>query len=399
VERLFGVRMAAIALSVGVMSLFLIGPFLDVLVWRRGGRWLCGYGVVFAASATVTAIAIIVTVLLFRTIGPKRTRLGAQIAAAPVGGVFIVGIQLAAMFSAGTMSRLAFLRSQFVAAHAPGANSPFWWPARAALGDTHALGVVVVASATWFVAVAAFHASRFSGYILEASSASRKGDRRRPVSSVFRVRSAPATLRRKENLLLLRDPWLISQSLTQLLYLVPPAILLIRNFASDGRIAIILVPILIMSAGQLAGGLAWLTISGEDAPDLVMTAPVTQSRILRAKMEAVIECVGFVFSPFILCLALFVPGAALVAGVGIAASGISSAMIQLWFRSQAKRSHFRRRHTSLRIATFAEAFSSIMWAAAGAVAADGSWIAGIIASIAIGVLALVRLLSPAPRTE
>jgi ABC-2 type transport system permease protein len=243
--------------------------------------------------------------------------------------------------------------------------------------------------------VATFYASRFAGYTIEASSTAQKRERRAAIPSVFRVRNASATLRRKERLLLLRDPWLISQSLTQLLYLVPPAFLLIRNFDLTGRIAIVVVPVLVMSAGQLAGGLAWLTISGEDAPDLVMTAPVAPRQILRAKVEAVLECIGFVFFPFVLCLALVAPGAAAVAAVGVAASAISSALIQLWFRSQAKRSHFRRRHTSSRIATFAEAFSSIIWAAAGALAAGGSWIAGIIALIAIGVLALIRLFSPA----
>ena len=52
--------------------------------------------------------------------------------------------------------------------------------------------------------------------------------------------------------------------------------------------------------------------------------------------------------------------------VGIAA--MSATAIQLWFRVQAKRSQFRRRQTSSRIATFAEAFSSIGWAATSALA-------------------------------
>ena len=123
-----------------------------------------------------------------------------------------------------------------------------------------------------------------------------------------------------------------------------------------------------MAAGQLAGGLAWLTISGEDAPDLVGSAPVAPSRLLRAKVEAVHAMhrhrllsvrggAGFVVA---------VPGA--VAAVGIFAAAVSSTAIQLWFRSQAKRSEFRRRHTSSRIATFAEALISITWAATGGIA-------------------------------
>jgi ABC-2 type transport system permease protein len=150
-----------------------------------------------------------------------------------------------------------------------------------------------------------------------------------------------------------------------------------------------------MAAGQLAGGLAWLTISGEDAPDLVQTAPITERQAWRAKVEAVMQCVAIIFAPFVVCLLLISPGLALVAALGILASAASATAIQFWFRSQAKRSNFRRRHTSSRIATFSEAFSSITWAGAGAIAAAGSWLASIVALLALGILAVVRLFSPA----
>ncbi|WP_204307097.1 hypothetical protein, partial [Klebsiella aerogenes] len=68
-------------------------------------------------------------------------------------------------------------------------------------------------------------------------------------------------------------PWLMSQTLMQMLYLLPPALLLWQSFGEGGNPAPLIVPVLVMAAGQLAGGLAWLAISGEDAPDLVATAP------------------------------------------------------------------------------------------------------------------------------
>jgi hypothetical protein len=43
----------------------------------------------------------------------------------------------------------------------------------------------------------------------------------------------------------------------------------------------------LMAAGQLTGGLAWLAISGEDAPDLIATAPLTARQVVQAKIEAV----------------------------------------------------------------------------------------------------------------
>ena len=394
-QRLFAVRIGAIALSVSLMSLLLVGPFIDILAWQGGSRWLGAYGVIAAVSLVATALAIVLTVSLFQTIGPRRTRLAAQIVAAVIGGMFVIGLQMAAMFSTGTMSRLAFLQSKYVLTHAPDIHSAFWWPARAALGDVQTLITVVVASLVLFFVITALYAPRFANYAIAASGVSGRSVHNRNVDRVFHVETASSALRRKERRLLIRDPWLMSQSLMQLLYLLPPTVLLWRSFAFGGHVAIILIPVLVMAAGQLAGGLAWLTISGEDAPDLVATAPIAQSRVLRAKIHAVMECIGLVFCPFIIGLLLFSPRLAFVAAFGIAASAASAVTIPLWFRSQTKRSQFRRRHTSSRIATFSEAFSSITWAATGAVAAAGSWLAGIVALIAIGILACIRLLSPA----
>jgi ABC-2 type transport system permease protein len=393
--KLFAVRIGAMALSVAAMSLLIVGPFIDVMAWHGGRRWLGAYGVLIAASLVATALAVMVALSLFRTLGPKRTRLVAQVLAALIGGAFVVGMQVAAMFSTGSLSRFAFLRSSVVAAHAPGASSLLWWPARAALGDLSSLAFLVAAAAALFLAVTILCAPRFADCTIAAAGLASAGPRSRGRVLVFRAHTPGQALRRKEWLLLLRDPWLISQSLMQLLYLLPPALLLWRTFAFGGNGSAICVPVLIMAAGQLAGGLAWLTVSGEDAPDLVASAPVPASRLLRAKIEAVVGAIAAVFSPFLIALAFVSPRSALVAACGIAASAWSATAIQLWFRSQAKRSQFRRRHTSSRIATFAEAFSSISWAASGAIAAAGSWLALIMVAIALAIVATVRRLAPA----
>ena len=79
-------------------------------------------------------------------------------------------------------------------------------------------------------------------------------------------------------------------------------------------------------------------------------------------------------------------------GVGIAA--ISSTAIQLWFRMQAKRSQFRRRQTSSRVATFAEAFSSIGWAATAALAVTIPIVAIISGAMTAAILAATWKISP-----
>jgi ABC-2 type transport system permease protein len=393
-HRLFAVRLAIMAFSTGALSLVLMGPFIDVLVFENGWSNIAGYGAILSLACLACAIAVVVTLTLFTTVGPRRTRLAAQFAAAFVGAGFAIAIQIAAMLSAGTLSRTAFLHSRLLLSHLPGLESALWWPARAALGDVFCLLVLMAISLALFVLVATFGARRFSSCALAANGIADEAAATVPEHRQFRVRGPASTLRRKEWRLLLRDPWLVSQSLMQLLYLLPPALLLWRSSVLDGNALVICVPVLIMAAGQLAGGLAWIAISGEDAPDLVASAPLSTSRLLRAKLEAILCVVGAVFVPFIVALAVPSPAGALVSLFGVGASASSAIAIQLWFRTQARRAHFRRRHTSSRIATLAEAFSSITWAATGAIAASGSVLAAITAFFAIGILFAARRVAP-----
>lgn len=395
VQRLFAVRVGAIALSVCAMSVVFVGPFINVLVWQSGARWLGAYGVMVSVAFLATALAIALTVFLFDVIGPKRTRLMAQITAAVIGGLFAIGLQLAAMFSTGTMSRLAFLQSETALAYAAPADSVVWWPARAAMGDVSALLPVLAASLGAFVCIAAVQVPRFARFALAASSVSHGRTDRAPAHRRFRIETPSAALRRKEMLLILRDPWLLSQTLMQLLYLLPPAAMLWHSYVQMSGAPVVLIPMLVMAAGQMAGALAWLAVSGEDAPDLVGTAPVSASCLLQGKVEAVMACIGIVFALLVLGLLFFSVNVAMIAACAILASAASAIVIQLWFRSQVKRSQFRRRHASSRVATLSEAFSSITWAAAGAIAVAGSWTALVVVLMALGILYVVRRISPA----
>ncbi len=391
-DKIFAVRIATIVLSVVATAALIAGPFINVLAFTDGAHWLAAYGAVAAMGAAAAAVAVVLTTALFHLIGPRRTRLVAQIVAAVIGAAFVIGLQLAAIASEGTMSRYAALASEPILALAPDADSPLWLPARAMLGDGIALAVLVGASLLMLGAALVLVAPRFADCAVAAAGTTMSHEGR-PAAG-FRRASPMQMLRHKEWALLRRDPWLMSQTLMQMLYLVPPAFLLWKSFENSRTSVVLLVPVLVMAAGQLAGGLAWLTISGEDAPDLIATAPLTARQVMRAKIEAVIGCIALVFGPFLLALALLDAYAAIVAGLGIAAAAGAATAIQLYFRAQAKRSQFRRRQTSSRVATFAEAFSSISWAGAAALAAAGTSTAVVPAIIAVVILAGVRLVRP-----
>jgi ABC-2 type transport system permease protein len=393
-RKVFAIRIMAIALSTTALAVPLAAPFINMLVYAGGPRWLGAYGVVVAMGMAASAFGMALTVALFRTIGPRRTRFVAQVVAAIVGAFFVIGVQAVAILSTNTLSRFAALQSDLLKRIAPRDDSFFWYPARAIMGDLHALiGVTLMSAGLLGLAMVIF-STRFAKHATAAAGISATSIRQRRRADAFRPTTPGKMLRRKEWTLLRRDPWLVSQTLMQVLYLLPPALMLWRNFGSRSDTLLVLVPVFVMAAGQLAGGLAWLAVSGEDAPDLVATAPITGRNILRAKLEAVIGAIAMVLSPVVLVLALSSPYYALVASGGILIAAGSSTLIQLWFRMQAKRSHFRRRQTSSRIATFAEAFSSISWAATAGLAAAGTWFALAPAALAFGLLAGARALRP-----
>ncbi len=395
--RVFAVRMAAIALSVTLLTLALAAPFLDALAYEDGPRWLAGYGVILALGALSTALAVLLTEALFRGLGPKRTRAISQIVSAVIGAAFVIGIQAAAILSTGSVSRYALLGSKDFMASMPDAASAVWWPARAAMGDLPALSALLLLGVGALVLVIAATAATFGDHVVAAAGVDFAQTRQRRRIAAFRPVSAMRALRRKEWMLIRRDPWLMSQTLMQILYLLPPALLLWRNYGEAANALLILVPVLVMASGQLAGGLAWLAVSGEDAPDLMASAPVPARRLIAAKVEAVLGAVAIVAAPLLAALAFAAPGFAAVAAGGIALSAGSATMVQIWFRAQAKRSMFRRRQTSSRLATLAEALSSILWAGAAALVAAGSWLA--IGPVVMVLLTLGGVWIVRPRRE
>lgn len=395
--KLFTIRMAAIAFATTSLTLTVCAPALNVLAYIDHAGWLLGYAVILGSGLIATSFGILLTMAMFKLLGPKKTRLLAQIFAAIVGACFVVGIQIFAIASIGSISRVELLNSEYLSNILPDLESIIWLPAKAASGDiSSALIFAVIAVFTFGLCLLAF-AGKFGKTVLKASSVDFSEGAKTSKEIRFKAKSASAVLRQKEWKLLLRDKWLFSQTLMQLFYLLPPAFMLWQGFGQNQSSAFVMVPVLVMAAGQLAGGLAWLAISGEDAPELVTTAPVGKDAIIRAKVEAVLIAVGIVTIPLLLILALLSPMATLIGAFCVVASSISATIIQLWFKTQAKRSNFRRRQTSSRVATVGEAFSSILWAATSGLWIAGANIAMFSAILTISILLVVWAISPANR--
>ncbi|MEL6298578.1 MAG: permease [Pseudomonadota bacterium] len=392
-RTIFAVRVSAIVAQTSALALLLIVPFVVVAAIIDGPSWFAVFPAVLALAAIATSLAVSITFVLFKLIGPRRTRLVAQIVAAVMGAVFLIGTQIAAILSFGQMSRVKLFQSDSVIEAMPALDSWLWTPARAMLADPQALLILLAVALSILALTIVAFAGSFGRTVLIAANIG-EGAVKAGTPWEFRCKTAAQALRQKEWRLLARDPWLVSQTLMQVLYLIPPAVLLWRNFSEGTTASVILAPVLVMAVGQLAGGLAWLAISGEDAHELVETAPVSPRQLTTAKVQSVLAVVAAASSPLIFAIAIADVWVGVVCAIFVLLASASSVVIQLMFRSQARRSLFRRRQAASKVSTFAEAFSSISWAGAAVMAAAGMWISLLFVGLALSVVAVARLFAP-----
>ncbi len=266
------------------MAVLLAAPFINMLALAGGARWLGAYGVVAAMGAVAAAWAVALTVALFRSIGPRRTRLVAQIVAAVIGAAFVIGLQVAAILSYGTLSRFASLQSPWLLAHVPGDRQP-GVVAGARRARRPAWRCAGARRSRWRCSAARspLFSPRFGDHAIAAAGVSQTGVRQRHARLPPRAR--PAALRRKEwTLLRARSLAGVADADADPLSAAAGAAA-VAQLRRRHAALVVLVPVLVMAAGQLAGGLAWLAISGEDAPDLVATAPIAARSLHRARQD------------------------------------------------------------------------------------------------------------------
>ena len=286
-----------------------------------------------------------------------------------------------------------FADPEFIATM-PGLDSLVWAPAKAALGDWSAMFGVIIVGFGALAGVIALAASSFGRHAIAAAGVAHQRVAQRSGPIDFRPRSQKQQLRVKEWKLLARDPWLLSQTLMQILYLLPPALYLWISYGQTAGTYIVVIPVLVMAAGQLSGGLSWLAISGEDAHDLVVTAPVSQRTVLTAKIEAIGVVIAVVLTPIIILMLFASVQLALVTALFAAISSGSATAIQLWFRVPMRRAMFRRRQVASRVSTISEALSSVFWAGTAVLVAGNQWLAVIPGVLAVATLFVAWSLSP-----
>lgn len=353
-------RIAAIALQLGASSL-LFAPFANVFALFGYPKFLLLYPATVCLTLAATGLSLVLAQGLFRLVGARRTRLFAQIAAGLIALVFAVLAQIPNLLPKSTAETAIHALGQLVT-YLPDTQSAAWLPARAALGEPLALIGAVVLSLALFAAAALTLADRFlanAGAATVAASAPAKA--RRAAARPFGGGVA-SVMRRKEWRLIARDPWLLTQIVQQMVFILPLAFLMWKGSTVQMPATWL---VIVLLAGSLAGNLAWLAISGEDAPDLIASAPVPPRAAARAKLEAALAPVGILLAPPIAFAAYLNPWLGLTLAVCCAGSAASCALLEFLRPTPGKRGSFNERGQQRPWAVLAQMSIAALWALIG----------------------------------
>jgi ABC-2 type transport system permease protein len=391
-RKILTVRFLALAAASFAAFAVMLAPFLAPVALVGHWRWLAVLPLLGALALAASACGMVLAVGLFALIGPRRTRTVAQVLAALIGSALFLVSQartiLGGRGSNGVAGRIVAL------AHDPGFRLPPLadWPLRAALGEPVPLAAIAAASIAMFWVASAWLSRRFAADAAAAQGADlgRRHARHAPLRP-FAGGAFAATFV-KELRLLRRDMGLMSQVLLRVLYLLPAALVLVRN---AGAHAGVLLPggagVLAFMAGQVGGSLTWITVSAEDAPELLACAPAPPTTLRAAKLAAGLTPLAILLCLPLAALIVLAPLVGLAATLGAAAAALAAALINAWYPSPGKRSQFRRRRTgSLLIAWAQLIVSALVGGATGLAAAGSPWALLPTAVAAIALLAMRR---------
>jgi ABC-2 type transport system permease protein len=365
------VRAVGIALSGMLLPILLVLPFAHAGLIV--GKWslLAIYPAIVGLCLTAAAAGVVISMGLVHAVGARRAKTWVQVMGAVIGAFFFLLTQIQNVLGRGTRERLA---AWFTAHRADGGffanDSLLWWPARGFMGEwLLAMGFLLASAVVFALVVRATHRRYVEG-TQEGASAPRSA--RPSVAAVAergrgvlgRVFSPlAATTLMKEWRLITRDPQLISQTLLQLLYLIPMFFLALRGNTES---AAFLVGGIVVLIAMLVGNLAWITVAAEDAPDLLGASPVSAFRLRTYKALAAVLPALMLVVPVVVYWLVVNPAAALVLAVFASAAAFSTAGTYVFMPRVANRRDIAKRGNNNPFLSILELVSAAGWAAMAA---------------------------------
>ena len=391
-SRLLGVAAGVfVTLGIFVVPIATLGLLLGL------PQLLGALPLLVAVALVCASLGMVITLALVRLIGPRQARTTSQVLAALGGMALFLLTQVPALFGddSAITERIQGWARYFQPGGPMAPDSLVWLPARTLFLDPVATIVTLVASGliAWGVTVLLHRSFALGLGLVEVPR--RRLVRRQETAVRFSGRGTLALLLFKEWKLILRDPFLISQTLLQLVYLLPVAYILFfseRTRLSDLDLGPMVAAVIVALSGSLTYSLARILVAGEEAPDLLVAAPVPAALVRRAKLLAALVPVWLLCAPLVVGLIVISPLAGVVAALTIAAATTAVATIRLWNPVRAKRQDlFRRKATGDPVLGILEGIAPFVWAvAAYSLATLNAWAVPALA-VALGIQAVAHL--------
>ena len=124
-------------------------------------------------------------------------------------------------------------------------------------------------------------------------------------------------------------------------------------------IAMVLAPGIIVLLAGVAGNLAWITISAEEAPDLIGSAPVNREQVRWMKAAAALKPLLYVAAPFFVIYLFLSVGRAFIFALFLCLALLASAVTQVWGGKPAPKRDLKARQKHNVALNFAEVISTI----------------------------------------
>lgn len=356
-STIFIVRGLGVALNaVALIAAFAL-PFAHMGIVTGNPGMIAAYPVLLGIALGAAGLAFAVTLLLARWLGARRARVIGQVMSAIVGASLFLASQSANLVSDEIRESWTPVIVRAFSTGWLGPESPLWWPVRALFGDPLAVVATLGAGAALFLFVTGLTSKAFVSGTQESTTAPARPE---PARTDTRFRGGLArVVIDKELRLIRRDPNLIAKTLIQGLYLLP----LIFIMARRNDLATILAPGIIVLLAGVAGNLAWITISAEEAPDLIGSAPVNREKVRWLKAAAALKPLIWVAAPFVIFYLLTAPLRAFVFGLFLALALLASAVTQVWGGKPAPKRDLKARQKENMGLNFAEVISTLALAA------------------------------------
>ena len=358
------VRGLGVGLTAALFPIVLLVPFAHVGLFAGQPKFLAIYPAAFSMALLAGGVGIWLTMSLVKLLGARRAKTAAQVLGALIGAFAFVGFQSHNFLPRNTREAMFTWFDTQTTSGFLTPDSPLFWPVRAFMGELIPLLAFVAFAVTIYWLVATLTYRRFIEGAQEGQSGGSR--RKQPLAANAKVHysqglmgSMTVIMLKKEWRLIMRDPQIITQTLLQLLYLLPLIFLGMRG----GNSGVLLIPSLVMLTAMLVGNLAWLTVAAEDAPDLIGTAPMTLNRM------RIIKAVAAVTPPILLLIPLVVywlgknPWDALVLALIAPLAAFGSASCYVLNPQKANRREMAKRGKASVMTSMLEIMSAMGWAA------------------------------------